>query len=54
MCQPVRQFVHERQQFLLWSQACAQRNEALEHSAMHALGQSRAYQASAVALNVGL
>jgi len=54
MCQPVRQFVHERQQFLLWSQACAQRNEVAENPAMHALGQTRAHQASAVALNVGL
>jgi len=52
MREPMHQFVHERQQFLFRSQAGAQRNQVAAYSAMHALGQSGAHQASAAALNV--
>ena len=39
VCQPMRQFVHKRQQFLLRIKIHAQRNEITEDSAMHRLGQ---------------
>src|ERR1700730_13567075 len=52
MCEPMHQFVYERQQFLFWTQAGAQGNEVAACPAMHPLGQSGAHQASAAALNV--
>jgi len=54
MCQPVRQLVHECQQLLLWTQAQAQRNHVAAKLATHALGQSRAHQASAASFNISL
>jgi hypothetical protein len=52
MCEPMHQFVHQRQQFLFWTQAAAQRNEVAADAAMHPLGQRGAHQAGAAALNV--
>jgi hypothetical protein len=52
MHQPMGQFVHQSQEFLLRALAGAHQNQVAEYSARDALGQGRAHQAGAIALGV--
>jgi len=52
MHQPMSQFVHQSQEFLLRALAGAQQNEVAENPARDALGQCRAHQAGAIALGI--
>jgi hypothetical protein len=49
----MHQFVHQREELLLRVQVGAQRDEVVNHAALHSVGQRGANQAGADALDVG-
>src|SRR6267154_5042715 len=54
MRQPMSQFMHQGQQFLLGIQVRPQHDEIAEHPAVHRFWQRRAHQAGTATFDVGL